>query len=278
MRHLLNEPFLGGSRLWIGLVAICLMSGAQAATGHLSFADLQQCRVVLEELRWSHTDWPATNPTPKPPRSEQISDAEIGRKLDDSLRMEAALADLYRVQMDASALQTELNRIAVNTKAPERLREIYTALGNDPARIAECMVRPELAERRLREGYAHDARFHGALREKAESALEQGADAKALADSGGIEHTVTLVLREDEATSAFEGSSPDEIALDAEAFASEYARLLAVASKRETDPAPLSTTRLRETESAFIEEALLSATDQKLVVRSRSWQKLGFDA
>lgn len=194
----------------IGLLAgIVLAACAQAVTDAPGPSDRLQCQAVLEDLRWSHTIWPESNTTPKPPRAEQISDAQIGRKLEDSLRMEAALADLYRVSLDAAALQAELNHIAVNTKAPDRLREIYTALGNDPARIAECMVRPELAERRLREGYAHDARFHGALREQVEWVLEQGANAKQLADSGGIEHTLTLVLRTDEEKSALEKRNSD---------------------------------------------------------------------
>jgi hypothetical protein len=44
-----------------------------------------------------------------------------------------------------------MDRIARDTKQPEMLREIFTALGNEPAVIAECLARPVLAERLVRE-------------------------------------------------------------------------------------------------------------------------------
>ena len=37
--------------------------------------------------------------------------------------------------------------MARDTKQPEVLRELFQALGNDPAVIAECLARPVLAER-----------------------------------------------------------------------------------------------------------------------------------
>src|SRR5206468_6492091 len=40
-----------------------------------------------------------------------------------------------------------MDRMARNTKQPEVLRELFEALGNDPAVIAECLARPILTER-----------------------------------------------------------------------------------------------------------------------------------
>ena len=40
-----------------------------------------------------------------------------------------------------------MDRMARDTKQPEVLRELFEALGNDPAVIAECLARPVLAER-----------------------------------------------------------------------------------------------------------------------------------
>ena len=40
-----------------------------------------------------------------------------------------------------------MDRMARDTKQPEVLRELFEALGNDPAVIAECLARPMLAER-----------------------------------------------------------------------------------------------------------------------------------
>src|SRR5438270_768748 len=43
-----------------------------------------------------------------------------------------------------------MDRMAQLTKQPEVLRELFAALGNDPFVIAECLARPVLAERLIR--------------------------------------------------------------------------------------------------------------------------------
>ena len=40
-----------------------------------------------------------------------------------------------------------MDRIAEKTQFPERLGEIYAALGNDPVLVQECYVLPVLADR-----------------------------------------------------------------------------------------------------------------------------------
>ena len=44
-----------------------------------------------------------------------------------------------------------MERMGNRTKQPVVLRELFTALGNDPFVIAECLARPILAERRVDE-------------------------------------------------------------------------------------------------------------------------------
>ena len=64
-----------------------------------------------------------------------------------------------------------MERMASHTKQPEVLRELFAALGNDPFVIAECLARPVLTERLVTELYAHDQRFHGELKRRAEAEL-----------------------------------------------------------------------------------------------------------
>src|SRR5204862_6116421 len=45
----------------------------------------------------------------------------------------------------------QLERVAVNTKPPELLTELFAALGNDPFVIAECLIEPVVAERLVQE-------------------------------------------------------------------------------------------------------------------------------
>src|SRR5262249_4703288 len=56
----------------------------------------------------------------------------------------------------AEQLQTEMDRMAKDTKQPEVLRELFEALRNDPAVIAECLARPILAERLIADLAARD--------------------------------------------------------------------------------------------------------------------------
>src|SRR5258706_9885827 len=65
-----------------------------------------------------------------------------------------------------------MTRMAEETRDPGLLRELFAALGNDPFLIAECLARPVLADRMIRNGYARDDRFHGELRSQAEAALD----------------------------------------------------------------------------------------------------------
>jgi hypothetical protein len=50
--------------------------------------------------------------------------------------------------------------VARNTKQPEVLRELFEALGNDPAVIAECLAGPILAEGLIADFSAQDETQH----------------------------------------------------------------------------------------------------------------------
>src|SRR5262249_49930231 len=61
----------------------------------------------------------------------------------------------YGQSITGEQLQTEMDRMARNTKQPEVLRELFEALGNDPSVIAECLARSVLSER-LVANFEHD--------------------------------------------------------------------------------------------------------------------------
>jgi len=127
----------------------------------LSFADRVAYQRVIEDVYWRHRIWPDSNPDPKPPLDEVMSQAEIEKKVEDYLRNSEALEDYWQRPITPDQLQAEMERMASHTKQPGVLRELFAALGNDPFVIAECLARPVLAERLLTELYAHDQRFHG---------------------------------------------------------------------------------------------------------------------
>jgi N-acetylneuraminic acid mutarotase len=76
-----------------------------------------------------------------------MSQAQLQNKVTDYLRDSLMLQDYWQKPITAEQLQAEMDRMARDTKQPEVLRELFEALGSDPAVIAECLARPILAER-----------------------------------------------------------------------------------------------------------------------------------
>ncbi len=75
--------------------------------------------------------------------------------------------------------------MARDTNQPDRLREMFAALDNDPYVVAECLARPLLAERLAREWYAFDSRFHGELSKEVRARLEAVPVEEGLRNLGG---------------------------------------------------------------------------------------------
>lgn len=100
---------------WAALYAKGLPAVAQVtrAQNGVEFEALVQCRALLADHDWAQRIWPETNSTPKPTRRELLPDVEIRAQVDDLLRKESALRALYGLDLDAKALQTEMNRIAI---------------------------------------------------------------------------------------------------------------------------------------------------------------------
>src|ERR1051326_418780 len=113
----------------------------------LTFADRVAYQRVIEEVYWRHRISPKENPDPKPSLDAVMSQAQLEKKVAAYLRDSLALEDYWQRPITAEQLQAEMDRIARDTKQPEVLRELFEALGNDPAVIAECLARPVLAER-----------------------------------------------------------------------------------------------------------------------------------
>ena len=88
-------------------------------------------------------------PDPKPSLDAVMSEAQLEKKVKSYLRNSEALEDYWQRPNTAEQLQTEMDRMAQNTRQPEVLQELFEALGNDPFVIAECLARPMLAERLL---------------------------------------------------------------------------------------------------------------------------------
>ena len=168
----------------IGVVVLGL-TALPAAARDLTFDDRVRYQRAIEDVYWKHRIWPAENPAPKPALSEVMTDAATRQTVEDDLKKAKALEVLWQRPITADQLQAELDRLVRETRDGATLSEIFAALGNDPETIAQSFARPVLVDRLLRDWYAHDSRFHGALRQRAEAALSGCGDATCMREMGG---------------------------------------------------------------------------------------------
>src|SRR5438067_6803333 len=155
----------------------------------LTFADRVAYQRAIEEVYWQHRIWArngGANAGPKPPLDKVMSQAQIQEKVEDYLRNSQALEDYWQRPVTPDQLQAEMERMASHTKQPGVLRELFAALGNDPFVIAECLARPVLAERLITELYAHDQRFHGELKRRAEADLRTHPSVREMKQTSGM--------------------------------------------------------------------------------------------
>jgi hypothetical protein len=126
----------------------------------LSFAERVTYQRSIEEVYWRHRIWPKENPNPKPALDAVMSQAQVENKVGGYLRDSLVLEDYWQKPITAEQLQAEMDRMARDTKQPEVLRELFKALGNDPAVIAECLARPILAQRLIADLSAQNETRH----------------------------------------------------------------------------------------------------------------------
>src|SRR5258707_11833827 len=159
---------------------------AKSERRSLTFAQRVAYQRAMEEVYWQHRIWPQANAVPKPALDKVMSQAEIEKKVEDYLRNSQALEDYWQRPITPDQLQAEMERMASHTKQPGVLREIFAALGNDPLVIAECLARPVVAERVITELYAHDQRFHGELKRRAEADLRTHPSVREMKQTSGM--------------------------------------------------------------------------------------------
>src|SRR3984893_6076309 len=151
----------------------------------LTFTERVAYQRAIEEVYSRHRIWPKENAKPKPSLDEVMSAEQIEKKVEDYLRDSRALEAYWQKPIAPEQLQAEMERMARNTKQPEVLRELFEALGNDPFVIAECLARSALSERLVTNFYAHDQRFHGELKRRAEADLRAHHTVRQLKQTSG---------------------------------------------------------------------------------------------
>ena len=193
----------------------------------LSFAERVAYQHAIEDVYWRHRIWPKERPDRKPPLDAVMSQAQLEKKVADYLRKSQALEDYWQRPITAEQLQAEMERMAIQTKKPEVLRELFAALGNDAFVIAECLARPALAERLLTNWYGSDEKIHNDLKQRAQSDLRMHPTFEQMKTLGGTYREVEFI-KSDGSHQRHEHIAAQGITLDAQQWDKSTEKLAAM--------------------------------------------------
>ena len=117
-----------GSAGWVALAAI-VAQGAVAQPRGLTFEQRVRAQEAIERLYYDHQIG-ATRPF-----EEAIPRAVLEKKVRTFLKQSVALEAFWKTPVTGDLLRRELERMAAKSRMPERLRQLYAVLGNDPLLI-----------------------------------------------------------------------------------------------------------------------------------------------
>lgn len=176
------------------IVAFALIDAAPGRDSRRPVLQDREARAI-ESVYWRHRIWPSSNPGPKPTLAKILPEATVKSRTVDALKKPEALRRFWSQSISGRQIQAEMDRMASHTKSPRVLRELFAALDNDPARVAESLALPLLADRILRSSYSRDLRFHEGVRRRAQAAIAGMGDAAHLRDMDGDYSEMEFVHR-----------------------------------------------------------------------------------
>ena len=92
----------------------------------------------------------------------------LDRKVATYLKQTVALQTLWKIPVTGEMLTQERLRLKAESRAPERLRALYAALGDDGFLVEECLARATLVDRLARGQFGLDESLHARQRQEAE--------------------------------------------------------------------------------------------------------------
>src|SRR5437867_4189478 len=216
------------SRMMV-VVCVVVATGGLSAFGS-SPLDLEKrisAQSAIEGVYWRHRIWPSDNPGPKPSLDQVLPESVLRAKVEGYMLESKALERIWARPIRDEELQAEVERMAASSRAPQVLQEIFAALGNDPIVVAECLARPLVADRLIRDAYAHDPRYHLELRASIGQSLARHASAAEARSLGGEYSEAVWVLGGRRSGEAGRQAGVRVIRLDLESWQRKLARLLA---------------------------------------------------
>jgi len=252
---------------------------------NLSIEERVECQKAIEQVYWRNRIWPAGNAEAKPAIESMMPFSAIKEKVDDALLKSSALEYYWQRPLSAQQLQNEIQRMAKNSKQPAVLKELWTALNNDPHLIAECLARPILADRLMRKWYGFDERFHGELKAGIKEELRRYSQASQMKLLHGAYYEMEYIMRNDKTG---DGNNDEQIILDKEEWESFIEKLREEfgINKDRTANESLSMEDLPENRMSVLQEepdrfyskAIINKEQTRIKIAMVVWNKVPFDS
>ena len=256
---------------WLAVAAllqVCAATHAKAPISKLSMKARITCHAAIEKVRWNNRIWPESNPGPKPAFEDMVSDAWLREQAQDSVRMTRAGKSQYSISVTPQLLQDELNRMVRNSRDPHTLGELFAAVGNDPYKIVECLVRPELSKSLLQNAFAMDANIHGSQKHQLQLLLDTQSPAEVANTHSGNTRKYTAVH-----------ASVADQEIDAKNLVSdtEWEQLIARWERQNKQISTTESSRvLQESSTSFYRETITRIDEKRFSVTTVYWPKLSF--
>lgn len=239
------------------------IDGAKA--GDLTFEDRVRAQKAIERVYYAH-QLNASMPFERAVTPETIR-TKVARYLQESVALEV----VWKSPISGAMLREELARVARETRDPDRLLELYAALGNDPRLVQECLIRPLLAARLTRSRFAADVSMQAEARREIEllrSDLTRGALDPLASDA---RRTIEDIVRAVDDSRTREPSSWQDARLELSSEAFDARRALAPKTVGEIG-------EIREDADSFVVEVLLQSTPRQFRLALFSVPKPSWDS
>jgi len=138
----------------ISCAPLALFTSAPAAARDLTFEERVAAQEAIERVYYSHQVGVTK------PFEEAVPREILEEKVRTYLKQSVALEQIWFTPVTVGMTRAELERIAKDSRFPDRLREIYHALGENQFVVEECFARPALVGRLVRSFYAFDRTLH----------------------------------------------------------------------------------------------------------------------
>lgn len=182
----MNSPAKRSSHV---VLALIFLSVVPAVAAEVTMEDRIEAQCAIERVYYSHVI------DAKKPFEEVYTEQVLRKKVEDTLRLSAALEEFWGETVTAEDLEAELRRIAENTGFPDRLAEIYEALEYDSVLIQETLARSTLLRARVRGMFDFDREIQLAARKRVEGLRDSVLTGAALAESSRSVRSVLVPAR-----------------------------------------------------------------------------------